>query len=48
MPHDPRRVAEARAWLIRAYRDLQTTEALVLAREVYDAVVARLPTEARP
>ncbi len=37
MPPDPQKVAEAREWLQRA-----------VAGEVYQAVLARLPAEARP
>ena len=42
----PEVAAEVREWLERSADDLR--EALVLAREVYAAILARLPEEVRP
>ena len=41
MPHDPARVADAKAWLQKAAE-------LATAREVFDAIAATLPAEVRP
>ncbi len=49
MPHDPALVADTRAWLSKARMDLLAAEAaLALGREVYGAVLSRLPEEVRP
>lgn len=49
----PEHNAEARRWFVKAWNDLragveEAREALALAREVYDAVLCRLPEEVRP
>lgn len=41
MPPDPALLAETRSWLVKASKDLAT------ARSVWEAIVARLPPEAR-
>ena len=74
MQHDPVRLEDTRAWLIKAEKDLidqavplteyawkfrypcelyeptddEAQQALQIANELYDAVVARLPAEVRP
>jgi HEPN domain-containing protein len=51
MPHNPELVAEVRDWLQRAMEDLREAEhdlVAGVAREVYEAVLARLPKGAHP
>jgi hypothetical protein len=55
MPHDPQRVSETIGWLRKAAEDLRLARlaldaeaATALAREVLDAILARLPVEVRP
>jgi hypothetical protein len=58
MPHDPVRIEDTRAWLRKTALDLDSARILcehesahlgnAVAREVYDAILARLPEEVRP
>jgi hypothetical protein len=51
MPPDPARVAETRAWLHKASEEAAIGEAklaLLVAREVLEAILARPPGEVHP